>query len=188
MKTIRTLAPALAAALCLSIGGVAVVYAQDAGAPPAAGAQDGRGHWDPAAMKQRWEARKAEHAKMLHDALNIRPDQEAAFQTFIASMDRHGEHGMGDHRMHGGAAGEHHDLTTPERLDRMQKRLAERDQRFEQHAAAVKTFYAALSPEQQRTFDALAKMHGRGGHGGHGRMGGHGGMMGRHDGPPPGEG
>ena len=65
-------------------------------------------------------------------------------------------------------------LTTPQRLDRMAARMAERQQRFAQHAAAVKQFYAQLTPAQQKAFDA---MH----HGGkHKRMmkrhmGGHGG-------------
>jgi hypothetical protein len=61
----------------------------------------------------------------------------------------------------------------------MEKRMGERQAMFEKHAAAVKTFYAALSPAQQHTFDALAKMRGHGGRGGgmghhhmHGGMGG----------------
>jgi hypothetical protein len=54
-------------------------------------------------------------------------------------------------------------LTTPQRLDRMQARMAERQARVAQHADAVKRFYAQLSPSQQRAFDALHQ--GRGGHG-----------------------
>lgn len=183
MTTYRKLAPALAAAIGLSLCGVAAGYAQDnAGAPAAApGAQ--HKHWDPAAMKARMEARRAEHVKFLHDALTIRPDQEAAFQAFVGSMDHHGDHKGGMHHGmgHGGPGGDQakdaaarDDLTTPQRIDRMEKRMAERQARFQQHADAVKAFYAALSPEQQHTFDALMKMHGR--HGGHGERGGHGGM------------
>ena len=61
---------------------------------------------------------------------------------------------------------------------------------------AVKTFYAALTPEQQKVFDTQAhggfqragmkgehRMGGKGGMGGHGERGGHGGMgMGSMDG------
>ena len=208
MKTYRKLAPALAAAIGLSLCGVAAGYAQSQGAAMAAPGPDHK-HWDPAAMKAHMEARRAEHVKFLHDALTIRPDQEAAFQAFVATMGHHGEggmhHGMGHGDMGHGDMG--HDgmaqgddaaresLTTPQRLDRMQKRMAERDARFQQHADAVKAFYAALSPEQEHTFDALMKIHGH--HGGgmghhHGMHGGmhNGGMGGMHhpDGAPPAQG
>ena len=140
MNTYRKLAPALIAAIGLSLCGVAAGYAQDgaAGAPAAPGAQ--HKHWDPAAMKAHMEARRAEHVKFLHDALTIRPDQEAAFQAFVSSMDHHGDrkggqergmhHGMGpggDHAQ--GAADARESLTTPQRLDRMQKRMADRRRR-----------------------------------------------------------
>ncbi|MNY77032.1 hypothetical protein D3C86_2168090 [compost metagenome] len=47
--------------------------------------------------------------------------------------------------------------------------------RQETRLAALKTFYAQLTPEQQKTFDeATKRRHGRGHGGGHGR--GHGAM------------
>ena len=194
MTTFRKLAPAVAAALGLSLLG-AVVYAQDgAGAPPPPGSDrpGAHKHWDPAAMKAHFEARRAEHVKTLHDALSIRPDQEAAFQAFVGTMDHHGDHkgmhhGPGEH---GQPGAERQAMTTPERLDHMQKRMAERDARFQKHAESLKAFYAALSPEQQHTFDALQRMHGRGGEGGrHGMHGGmHHGMHGPEGAPPPAQG
>jgi hypothetical protein len=118
---------------------------------------------------------RAEHLRLLHDALSIRPDQEGAWQTFAAAMTPQ----PGEPRAEG-EAGEHVPLTTPERLDRMQARMARRMEVFQRHAAAVRTLYAALSPAQRRTFDALvALMHGmQGMHGMHGMHGasGHGGM------------
>jgi hypothetical protein len=196
MTQIRTLAPALAAALALSLGGAAFSFAQDAGgAPPPAPSADGQHHrqWDPEARKKHWEERRAERAKTMHDALSIRPDQEAAFQTFMASMTpmggHHGGHGgmhgpKGDHDGdRGGDRGGDHgaNLTTPERLDRAEKRMGERQAAFDRHAQAVKAFYAVLSPEQQRTFDALMKMHHHGGgrHGWGHDGGGQGGGMDR---------
>ncbi len=174
--------PALAGAIALGFAAAGAVVAQDQGPPPAQGGSDAHHGWrgDPAAMKQRMEERRAEHAKVLHDALSIRPDQEAAFQAFIASMG-HGEHQhrMGEHRQPGET------LTTPERLDRMSQRMGERQAAFQRRADATKAFYAVLSPEQRRTFDALGAMHGHGGMGGH--RGGH--MGGGHDGQHgPGEG
>jgi protein CpxP len=147
---------------------VSVAYAVQAqdqaptpGSPPSA---EQRAAW----MHDRQEA----HAKALHAILNLRPDQEAAFQAFQAAMTpQPGEHH--DHMDRGGMDA----MTTPQRLDRMADRMAKHEAEFHRRADAIKTFYAALSPEQQRAFDAMPMMLGgrhRGmGHGpmGHGPMG-----------------
>ena len=72
-------------------------------------------------------------------------------------------------------------LTTPERIDKM-KAL-----RTEQHAVmslamdkrgeATKTFYAVLTPEQQKVFDEKTMRQGHGQKGGKGHHGGKDGMM-----------
>jgi Spy/CpxP family protein refolding chaperone len=177
-----------AAALCLSSS----AFAQDQAAPPA---PDGAGHHgmghqglDHAAWRK---AREEHRAHFLHDILEIRSDQEAAFQTFLTDMTPP----MRDHKdwaeRKDGA--DHKDaaeasMTTPERLDRMaammEKRTAERQAAFQKRSEAIKRFYAVLSPEQKRAFDAL---HGHGGMG-HGGMD-HGGRgMGHHPGGPDGGG
>ena len=156
---------------------------------PFAAAQD---HAPPTSgdMAEKWKEHHHEraeaHAKALHAILNIRQDQEAAFQAFIGSMKplEHGDMQHGD--MHGdqmrpeGGAGEMANLTTPQRLDRMAEMMAKHDAEhqaaFQRHAQAVKTFYAVLSPEQQHAFDALGALHGM--HGSHGPEG-----FGGHDGP-----
>lgn len=60
-------------------------------------------------------------------------------------------------------------LTTPQRLDRMVKHMAEESAKhqaeMQTHVDAVKRFYAALTPSQQKAFDALheggmGEMHG----------------------------
>ena len=183
--------PALAAAavLCLSSSALA----QEQASPPAAGAAAHHGG-DHAEWRKAHEARRA---KLLHDILNLRPDQEAAFQAFQTDMSprrpehkewaehKAGEHGAGERGMGGEQA-----LTTPERLDRMaafmSKRMAERQAAFQHRADAIKRFYAVLSPEQKRAFDALHAM--RGGLGGaHGGEGPHGeGQGDRHEGGPGG--
>jgi len=120
---------------------------------PAPAPMAGRPHHDPAERRQMMEQHRAAMAQDLRTILKLRPDQEAAFTAFQASM------------------------TPPPRDD---------------HMKAIKTFYAALSPEQQHVFDALERLHhgGMGGHGmgGHG-WGGHGGrggmMRGPGEGPPP---
>lgn len=134
-----------------------------------------------AMMREHMAHRHAEHIQLLHDALAIRPDQEAAFKTFAESMKP--EHPMGERGEK--MADEAHALSTPERLDRRMARMAERQAAFQRHAAAVKAFYATLSPTQQKTFDALSRM----GHHhmmGHDRGFGHGDGQGR-PGPRAGE-
>ncbi len=146
--------------------------------PPAGGPADReahREHW-----REAMQAHRAAEAKDLHTILNIHPDQEAAFAAFEASMTppardrRKGEGWKGDRAAEA-------NLTTPQKLDRLQAKMTEHLARLQQHIAAVKTFYAALSPEQQRVFDALHRSHG--GWGGHGRHGGEG--HGPGEGPPP---
>jgi len=181
------IATRVSALALVAVLGVSAAYAQT---PPGSGSppdgMKGRAEW-----AQRREMREASHAKALHDALNIRPDQEAAFQAFTASR-QPPERGPGPDqkgRDRQAMAG----MTTPERLDAIGRRMDEHMQRarerFQQRATAVKTFYAALGPDQRRTFDALPHLMGggmgMGRHGGGGdrqRMGGPGMGMG----PPPG--
>ena len=165
---IRTLS---AAALA---GGLAICLAASATAqqgPPPPGAEAGAGqHGDRAEMRERFEARRAQRQQVMHDALGLRADQEGAWQAFIASERRPGgERGM---RHREGGEGQRAELSTPERLDRMQQRMAERQARFAQRAESIKRFYASLDPRQQKTFDALlAEGGGMGGFGHRGHRG-----------------
>ena len=122
-----------------------------------------------AEQRVQWRAEhQAEHAQRLTALLNLRPDQQPALQAFLAAMtsERHEHNGPPP-------GAEKAQLTTPQRLDRMADRMAKHEAAFHQRADAIRTFYAALSPEQQRAFDALPMLmmggHERGGHGmGHG--------------------
>ena len=71
-------------------------------------------------------------------------------------------------------------LSTPERIDLMQKRADRRHARMKQRGDATKAFYAQLTPEQQKSFDSRAQRAGRGEgwHGGHGEHRGWGRGMG----------
>jgi Spy/CpxP family protein refolding chaperone len=149
---------AIACGLTFAAAGVAL--AQDAPPPPGAHAP---GAWSP---HGKWgEHRRGEHERLLHDALALRPDQEAAWTAFKASMEpspeaqaRRQAWAQEAVDRKDGPRAEHPHLTTPERLDKMAARMAEHQAAFQRHAAAVKTFYAVLTPQQQRTFDALATM------------------------------
>jgi hypothetical protein len=178
--------PALAVACGLAFGAAGVALAQDAPPPPPAHALGGPDHQGPHGQ---WGGhRRGEHERLLHDALALRPDQEAAWATFKASLAPSPEaqarrkawaEEAVDRK--DGPRPEHARPTTPERLDRMAARMAEHQAAFQRHAAAVKAFYAVLSPQQQRTFDALAVL-GAHGHGGHGMAAGMGPGM---EGPRP---
>lgn len=126
-------------------------------------------------MGQRMEQmqkRHAEHQAQLKSALKITASQEAAWNAYVA-----GTAPNPPANAPGMAREDWSQLTTPQRLDRMQALRAERDAAMAKRIEAVKTFYAALTPEQQKVFDTQAHggMHRAGMKGEH-RMGGHRGM------------
>lgn len=139
------------------------------------------GQRDPAKM-QAWVAKRMSALKA---KLMITPAQEGAWTAFSASMQpgpRMGERPTTEQRA------EFAKLTTPERIDKMRalrtQRMTERAAAMDKRGEAVKTFYAALSPEQQKTFDAehLKMVQGKGNGQGqrHGRGHHDGGMSMKH--------
>jgi hypothetical protein len=192
--TIRhaALAAFAAATLAGSAGIAQQAWAQqdDHRGPPA----DARARMQ-AQMQAMREAHEKQHAQDLRTILRLRPDQEGALAAYLQSHkrpegprgDRQGPPG-GTGRGPGSAMGA--PMTTPQRLDAMARREAEHAAMQQKQAAALRTFYAALSPEQRQVFDALQRMHGGGHGGGHGgwdrhgmggRMGGPGGLPPPHD-------
>ena len=139
-------------------------FAQPPPAAPAPGAQppmhrmEGMGRHDPAKMQERM----AKHQAELKAKLKLTPAQEGAWSTFTASMQPPANRPPRPSRE------EFEKLTTPQRIDRMQAMKADRDARMAQHATATKTFYAALTPEQQKVFDANTLCGHHGEHGEHG--------------------
>ena len=102
-------------------------------------------HGDPAA-----------HAQHLRDVLQLRPDQDAALKTFLDATDPKAMMAsMKPDAMGGPMDDAGKPMTTPERLDRQAAHMAGMAAAFQKHAAATKAFYAALSPSQQKAFDAL---------------------------------
>jgi len=103
---------------------------------------------------ERMQARRAQHLAALKAKLNLSAAQEGAWSTYTAAT------APPARPMQRPDRAEFQKLTTPERLDRMQARQAERQASFAKRADATKSFYAALTPEQQKTFDteSLAMM------------------------------
>jgi hypothetical protein len=154
-------------------------------AAPAAWAQDDSRGQRPtpdqmhARMRQMREAHERQRAADLRTILRLRPDQEPALAAFLQSHERPDGPGKpGERRGPPGDASAA--MTTPQRLDETARRDAQREAMHNRRTEALRTFYAALSPEQRQVFDALQRMHGGHEQGGFGRRG----FGGRH-GPPP---
>jgi hypothetical protein len=113
---------------------------------------------------ERMQEHRAKRLAALKEKLKLNAGQEGAWSTFTAASQPPA--GARPPRMD---RAEFAKLTTPERLERMQARQAERSAMFAKRADATKTFYATLTPEQQKTFDAeTAHFGGPRGHHGHG--------------------
>ena len=110
-----------------------------------------------AEMKAHHEAMRRQHAEDLKIVLRLRPDQEAALHAFLASH----EPKKFERRLPAPGS-----MTTPQRLDEMAKVEAEMEAHHKSARDALAKFYAALSPEQQKVFDALHRLKGHGGPGG----------------------
>lgn len=176
-----SLLAAAAAALCLSLSASAQDRsAQDRSAQDRSATPTGDMHHHDGDHAEWKKAHQERRARFLHDILNIRSDQEPAFQAFLADMKppAHEHENWAEHK--DGAAAP---LSTPDRLDRMADRMAKHQAAFQHRAEAIKRFYAVLGPEQKRAFDALHAM--RGGMRGEGRHeggpGGHPGAGGEHE-------
>lgn len=140
-------------------------------------------------MKAMHEAMMKQHLEDLKVILRLRPDQEAALQAFVNA--HHPDGPPMTHDMHDGPGDMMKPQTTPERLADMAKREQAMAAEHEKARAALAKFYAALSPDQQKVFDALQRLQGphMGGMGGHGMMMGGPGMRRieiRREGPGPG--
>lgn len=137
--------------------------AQTPPGPPPTGAGSmamHEGH-DPARMQQRMQERMQRHMESLKRILQITPAQEGAWNAWTAAM-RPSPQMMQQH----GQRGELERMTTPERIDRMRQMRALRAQEMDRRGEATKTFYAQLTPAQQKAFDEISlKFH----HGGRGR-------------------
>jgi Spy/CpxP family protein refolding chaperone len=126
------------------------------------GMQQG-GRMDPARMQARMDQRQA----VLKAQLKLTAAQEPAWTTFTAALKPPASM-MNRQRPD---PVEMAKLSTPERIDKMRtlraQHMSDMTAAMDQRGEATKAFYAVLTPEQQKVFDASA-MRGPGGH--HGRF------------------
>jgi hypothetical protein len=127
------------------------------------GMKHGRmGQGDPAKM----QAMMDNHHNALKTLLKLSPAQEGAWTTFTAAMKPPAKAMAGRPD-----PAEMAKLTTPERIEKMKamhaQHMGEMTADMDKRGEAAKTFYASLTPEQQKVFDAHA-MPGQGkAHAGH---------------------
>lgn len=158
----------------LGLGAIAQTAAPAVVAPaPTPSAQKAsHAQFDPARAEKRhsrMQERMAKRLVRLKEKLQISAGQEGAWQAWTAAL-------KPAQKMQGPARGELRQLSTPERIDRMRSLRAQRSAEMDRRGEATKSFYAALSAEQQKTFDGIGqrmgqpggKHHHRGGHRHHG--------------------
>lgn len=170
------LAGLLATAGAGTMAQTATIQQGDSGttaASPQTSPSGGRmGRHDPAKMEAYLAKRQAD----MKARLRITPAQEGAWTAFTAAMQPPAETGV---RPGNEQRAELDQLTTPQRIDKMREirgqRMSAMTALMEKRGEAAKTFYGALSPDQQKVFDAEHRMHG--GRDGHGGGGNHRGMM-----------
>lgn len=144
-------------ALVAALAGIAAPsFAQPAPAGPGPMAEQAQ---RPRAMtpeqRQQYMLKRVEAFKQ---KLQLTPAQEPAWNSFMQSMKPNPQARLDMQGMD--------KLTTPERIDRMRAMRAQRDAEMDRRGDAVKGFYAQLTPEQQKTFDAEGtRMYGRRGDG-----------------------
>lgn len=120
---------------------------------------DRMGRMDPAKMQAWMDKRNAE----LKAQLKLTPAQEGAWTTYTAAMKP-----PADLIAKRPDRAELDKLATPERIDKMKtlrtQHMADINAAMERRGEATKAFYATLTPEQQKVFDASAtRDHGRDG-------------------------
>lgn len=143
MKSIRNSLVVAVSALTLSL--TATVFAQQSPAP--------RPTMEHGKMMEKMKARMDKHHSMMHDKLKISAEQEGAWKTFIeasevtkpAMMERTAQMKAERQAMAG--------LSAPARMEKNLERSKEHLARMQKHLEALKTFYAVLTPEQQKIFD-----------------------------------
>ena len=152
----------------LATAGFATMAQTPPTAPAAQAAPAHMDRHDPAKWEARMAQRRAKHMAEFKAKLKITAAQEGAWTTFAASMQPPPHPMMGKDRA--AMRADFARLTTPERIDKMRAMRSERAERMDKRADATKTFYAVLTPEQQKVFDAttLRMMEHRGHKGGHG--------------------
>ncbi len=110
---------------------------------------------DRAKMVEKMQSHMAKHQAQLHAKLKLTEAQEPAWKTFVdatapGAMPARPEHQAMEK------------MNAPERMEKMLELSKQRQAKMESHLAALKTFYAVLTPDQQKIMDdSHSRMHGK---------------------------
>lgn len=105
--------------------------------------------------RQGWHARKWEqHHARLHDALKLTAEQEPGWKKLLESEPPRAGQGRAERE-------DWSKLSTPERAEKRLELSKARQAQATEHLAALKAFYATLTPEQQTIFDGFHRGHHR---------------------------
>jgi protein CpxP len=96
----------------------------------------------PERMKEKIAKRQAE----LRDKLNLNPSQQSTWNLFVAAITPSGPWQRPDRSAW-------QNLSAPERMEKQLAMMKEKEARMISRLAATKTFYATLTPEQQKIFN-----------------------------------
>lgn len=121
-------------------------YGHGPGFGPGGGPGMGR-NWDNGQFGEQMKQRISQRHAALHDRLKLDERQEAAWQAYTAAT-------MKNMTPPSWNYAEMSKLTAPERMEKMLQRMKEHEQQMSAQLEATKTFYATLTPEQQKIFDA----------------------------------
>jgi hypothetical protein len=104
-------------------------------------------NWNNGKFNERVKERFSQRHAALHDKLKLNAEQEAAWQNYTAATMKN----LTPPRWN---PTEMAKLTAPERMEKMLERMKERESQMTAQLNSLKTFYATLSPEQQKIFNA----------------------------------
>ena len=93
-----------------------------------------------------FKERVARRQAVLHDKLKLTGNQEAAWKTYIAAATPPAPPARPDRA-------QWEKMPAPERMEKRMTMMKEREGHMATHLAAMKTFYATLSPLQQQIFN-----------------------------------
>lgn len=111
------------------------------------------------------DAKRQKHLETLKASLQIQSSQESAWLAFNAAMTQSHKrmNASTNSNMSANKTTSLDQLTTPERIDKMMQIKSERHAEMSKRIDAIKTFYAALTPAQQKEFDKHSQKFMKGG-------------------------
>lgn len=138
MKSIRS--TLIAASLLAGLSGLAM--SQSPAEAPTPGTRVDRME----KMHVKMGERHAKHLTNLKSKLSLQTSQEGAWAGFVQSMQKPERTARPDRASMDA-------MSTPERLDRMQAMMVERNVQMQKRIEGTKSFYTSLTAEQKQVFD-----------------------------------